>query len=88
MADNWFDKKIILVNKKMICPSVNISSNDFLRKTVTINVISFLKSQKVVFHITGATLHSNCHGFIVKLSDVLLLVKHIIKDSFFYKPLG
>lgn len=72
----------------MICLSVNISSNEFLRKTVAMNMISFLKSQKVVFPITRTTLHSNYHDFIVKLSDVLLLVKHIIKDFFFYKPLG
>ena len=41
MANNRFGDRIILLNKKMICPSANALCNEFLRKTMVMNVISF-----------------------------------------------
>lgn len=40
MANNRFDKKIILLNKEKICLSANVLSNEFLRETVAMNIIS------------------------------------------------
>ena len=41
MANNQFSKKIILLNKEMICSSAMSLSNEILRKIVTLNAISF-----------------------------------------------
>lgn len=38
MANNRFDKKIYLLNKKMICLFSNVFFNKFLKKTEAINV--------------------------------------------------
>ena len=40
IAKNWFDKKIILLNKMKICFSTNITFNKLLKKSIVINVIS------------------------------------------------
>lgn len=40
MADNRFGKRIILQNKEKIRLTANITSNEFLRKTIAINMIS------------------------------------------------
>ncbi len=48
MANNRFGKRIILLNKEKISPSANASSNEFLRKTVAMNVISFWKCREAV----------------------------------------
>ncbi len=88
MADNRFGKRIILLNKKKIRPSANVSSNEFLRKTVAMNVISLWKCREAVSQTTGATSHGNCHNFATKLLDVSLLIKHMTKDSFFHEQLG
>lgn len=88
MANNWFGEKIILLNKEQICLSTNTSSNKLLRETVVMNVIFFWKCQKAVFCTIKTTLHANCYRLIAKLPNLLLLVKHIIKDFFFCKQLG
>ncbi len=85
MANNWFGKKIILLNKKRIYLSINISSNKFLREIIVINVIFLWKYQEAVSHIIRATLHINCHSFVAKLPNVSLLIKYIIEDSLFLK---
>ncbi len=36
----------------------------------------------------GVTLHGNCHSLAARLSDILLLVKHIIEDTLFYEQFG
>ncbi len=40
MADNRFGKRIILLNKNKIRPFANTISNEFLRETIPMNVIS------------------------------------------------
>lgn len=85
MANNWFGKKIILLNKKMIYLSANALSNGFLRKSVAINRIFFQKCQKAILRTIKTTLHNNYSSLVAKLLNVLLLVKDITEDSFFYK---
>lgn len=46
MADNQFGKKIILLNKKKICLSANVSSDKFFKKAVAINVSFFENVEK------------------------------------------
>lgn len=88
MANERFSEKIVLLNKEKVCLSTNTNTNKFLRKFVSMNVISLWKCQKAVSRVIRAILHSNCHSFATKVSEVFLLMKHMIKDSFFQKQLG
>ena len=40
MAYDRFGKRIILLNKDKVCPSAKAKSNEFLGKTVALNVLS------------------------------------------------
>ena len=88
MANDRFGKKIILLNKKMICPSVNVLSDEFLRETVIMNMIFFWKCQEAISRTIRTTLHGNCHSFAAKLPNILLLVKNMTKNSLFCEQLG
>lgn len=88
IPNDWFSERIILLNKKNICPSANAKINEFLRKMVALNVWSLWSYKKAVLQAKSTTLHGNCHLFIVKLPDVSLLFKHIINNSIFKKKLG
>lgn len=88
IADNLFGKKIILLNKEKICPFANVLSDEFLRETMAMVVIFLWKCQKVISCTIGATLYNNCYSFAAKLPNVLLLVKHMMKDFFFYEQLS
>ncbi len=79
---------MILLNKEKIRLSATSSSDEFFRETVAINVISLWKCREAVSQTTGPTLHGNRHSFNAKLPDVLLLVKHMTKDSLFCEQLG
>ncbi len=83
MADDQFDERIVLLNKEKVCSFANTSTNEFLRKIVSMNMISLWKCREAVSRATGATLHGNCHSFAIKVPDISLLMKHIIEDSFF-----
>ena len=41
MSDDWFSERIILLNKEKVCPSANAKTDQFLRETVALNVLSF-----------------------------------------------
>ena len=88
MANNQFSKRIIRLNKDMICISTNVLFNEFLRKIVAMNVISLWKCQEVISRTTRATSHSNCHSLAVTLFNISLLIKHIIENSLFCEQLG
>ncbi len=88
MADDRFGERIILLNKEKICPSANITSDEFLREIVAMNVISLWKCQEAVSHATGAISHGNQHSLTAKLPDILLLVKHMTEDFLFREQLG
>ncbi len=88
MADDRFGERIILLNKEKVCPSANAKSDEFLRETMALNVLSLWSCKEVVLRATGATSYGNRHSLVAKLPDVSLLVKHMIDDSIFEKKLG
>lgn len=88
MADDRFGEKIILLNKDKVCPSVNAKSDEFLRETVALNVLSLWLYKKAVSSATSATSHGNRHFLIAKLPDVSLLVKHMTDNFIFDEKLG
>ena len=88
MANDQFGEKIILLNKEKVCSSANTKSDEFFRKTVAFNVLSFWSYKEAVLQVTGATSYSNCYSFVAKLLNVFLLVKHMINDSIFKKKLS
>lgn len=88
MANDRFGERIILSNKEKVYPSANAKSDEFLRKIVALNVLSLWSCKEVISRATDATSHGNCHSFIAKLSDISLLIKHIIDDSIFNEKVG
>ena len=88
MSNDWFGEKIILLNKKKVRPSANAKTDEFLRKTVVLNVLSLWLCKETISRATGATSHGNRHSLVAKLPDVSLLVKHMIDDSIFEEKLG
>lgn len=83
MTENLFGKKIILLNKKEICPLVNTKSDEFFGEIIAMNVILIWKCKKAVLHATSATLHSNYDFLNVKLPNLLLFIKHIVENNLF-----
>ncbi len=88
MANDRFDERIIPLNKEKVRPSANAKSNEFLQKTVALNVLSLWACKKMVSRVTRTTSYSNCHFLVAKLSDVSLLVKYMTNNSIFDKKLG
>ena len=88
MANNWFGKKIILLNKDKIYLFANATSDKFLKEIIAINVISLCKCQEVVSHTTVATSYSNCYSLAAKRLDISLLIKHMTEEFPFYKQFG
>lgn len=41
MTDNQFGKKIILLNKNKVCFFANAKSDEFLKKIMTFDILSF-----------------------------------------------
>lgn len=39
MANNWFNKKIILINKKKVCLFANVNIAEVFREIILINII-------------------------------------------------
>lgn len=74
--------------KKKFHSSTNTISNKFLIKTIIMNIVSFWKCQEAISRPTKVTLYGNCHSFVIKLLNILLLVKHIIEDLLFHEQLG
>ncbi len=88
MADDRFGERIILLNKEKVHPSANTKSDEFLRKTVALNVLSLWTCKEAVSRATGATSDGNRHSLVAKLPDVSLLVEHMTDDSIFDEKLG
>ena len=88
MFDDRFGERIILLNKEKVCPSANAKTDEFLRETVALNILSLWLCKEAVSRATGATSHGNRHSLVAKLPDVSLLVKHMIDDSIFEEKLG
>lgn len=85
MANNWFDKKIILLNKKKIYLLANTKSDKFFKNIIAINIMSLKRCKKTVMCVTNINLHNNCYSLIAKLLNLSLIIKHIVKDNLFSK---
>lgn len=81
-------KRIILLNKEKIRLSANVTSDEFLREIIAMNVIFLWKCQEAVFYTTKVTSHGNQHSLAAKLLNILLLVKHMTEDFLFHEQLG
>lgn len=88
MANNRFDKKIILLTIKKVCFFANVKSNEFFNKTIVVNVLSFQLYKKAILQARNLTFYDNYHIFIANLLDISLLVKYIIDNSIFKEKLG
>ena len=86
--NNCFGETIIKLNKKEVCLLSNAKLDVFLRKTVTLNVISLWKSKKVLFQTTDVTFHGNCHFFIENHPNIRFLIELIIESLVFLSQSG
>ena len=87
-ADDWFGETIIKENKDKVKPSVNATSDEFLRKTVALNIISLAKTREVMARESGATNHGNHHSAVNNTVDVSKLVQLLVEDGVFEEQLG
>lgn len=87
MADDRFGETIIMLNKEKVRPSANAKSDEFLRETVALNVMSLWKCKEVMARVT-ATSHGNHHSLVSTFPDISLLVKHLVEDAVFEQHLG
>lgn len=83
MPDDLFGERIIMLNKEKVRPFANAKSNEFLRETVLMNITSLWQCRAAYLHATSAAVHGSWHAIVDRFPDVLLLVKHFIKDSVF-----
>ena len=77
-----------MLNKQNINPSANAKSNEFLRETITRNVLSLRNSKKVLLQATGSTSHGNHHSAVGSFPDVCYLIKLLASESAFHEQLG
>lgn len=88
MANDRFNKKIILSNKKKVCPLTNTKSDKFFRKIIAFKVLILWLYKKVVLYAISAIFYSNYHFFVTKLPEISLFIKYMIEDSIFNKKLS
>lgn len=88
VPDDRFGETIIMLNKENINPSANAKSDEFLRETVSRNVLSLWNSKKVLSQATGSTSHGNRHSTVSSFPDVCYLVKLLVNKSAFEEQLG
>ena len=82
-ADDRFGETIIKLNKEKVRPSSNAKSDEFLRKTIALNVMSLWKSKEVLAQATGATRHGSRHSVVDTTVDVDFLVKLLLEINIF-----
>lgn len=87
MADNHFDKRIILLNKEKVQLLANAKLDTFLKEVVALNILLLWKCRKIILHIIGATLYSNRHSLIARLPNVSLFIKYIAGNLIFQEKL-
>lgn len=88
VPEDRFGETIIMLNKDNINPSANAKSDEFLRETVSRNVLSLCNSKEALSQATGSTSHGNRHSTVGSYPDVCYLVKLLIKESVFHEQLG
>lgn len=67
---------------------MNTKSDEFLWKTMALNVLLLWSYNEAVLQAKSAISHSHCHFFAVQLLDISLLVKYMIDDFIFDEELG
>ena len=72
--NDQFSETIIKENKDKVKPSVNATSNEFLRETIALNIISLAKIKEIIAKKSGTTNHDNHHSMINNTVDVSKLV--------------
>lgn len=75
IADNQFNKRIILLNKDKIRLFANAKSDEIFRKTIRLNVLSLWSCKEAVLYITEAIFYDNCHFFGCQATKNILLSK-------------
>lgn len=88
MANDWFSKKIILLNKEKVHFSANAKLDKFFRKIIALNILSLWSCKKAILRATNITSYDNCHFFIARLSNISLFIKYIIEGFIFAEKLG
>ena len=88
MPDDRFGKTIIMLNKDKIKPSANAKFDNFLRETVTLNILLLYRTREVLLQAARATSHGSHHATVKKYADVSLLVKYFMKSRVFKETLG
>lgn len=87
-AGDRFGEIIIKLNKEKVRPSSNAKSDEFLRETISLNVMSLWKSKEVLSQATGATRHGSRHSVVDTTADVDFLVKLLLEIKIFDLQLG
>ncbi|MCJ1345659.1 hypothetical protein MMC31_003867 [Peltigera leucophlebia] len=82
-ADDRFGETIIKLNKKKVRPSSNAKSDEFLRETIALNVMSLWKSKEVLAQATSTTRHGSRHSVVDTTVDVDFLVKLLLEINIF-----
>ena len=88
VPDDWFGETIIMLNKENINPSANAKSDEFLRETVSRNVLSLWNSKAVLSQAARSTSHGNRHSTISSFPDICYLIKILANESAFEEQLG
>lgn len=81
--DDWCDKTFIKENRDKVMLSVNAPSDKFLKETITLNIISLVKTRKVIVRKSGSTNHSNHYFPINNTIHILNLILLPIQDCVF-----
>ena len=84
-ADDWFGETIIKENKDKVKPLANATSDEFLRETVALNIIS---PREVMARESGAINHGNHHSAVNNTIDISKLVQLLVEDGVFEEQLG
>lgn len=87
-ADDRFGETIIKENKDKVKSSANAISDEFLKETVVLNIISLAKTREVMARKSGATNHGNYHSTVNNIVDVSKLVQLLVEDDVFEKQLS
>lgn len=88
VPDDRFGETIIMLNKENINPSANAKSDEFLRETVSRNVMSLWNGKEALSRATGSTSHGNRHSTVGSFPDICYLVKLLTNESVFHEQLG
>ena len=87
-TDNWFSETIIKENKNKVKLLVNATLDEFLKKTVALNIISLAKTREVIARESDTTNYGNHHSVINNTVNISKLVQLLVEDDVFEIQLG